>query len=191
MSPYRFDHLSLPSLTSRKEAMKLMSFSSQFIQELHKCVGKRMPQPVSAFPLYPLPSTPHHPSPRRHSSLAQDYILHIIRSYVVVHLRNAAQGEWLSWGIWGSQVPVIRLGSSPRHHLGAAATPVPHNKERLLEVWKTNCTQQTKVRWVWKRGWPFQKHSLLGIKHTSIWLDRKQKNTITTWQRTSSLFCTN
>jgi hypothetical protein len=25
-----------------------------------------------------------------------------------------------------NQVPVIRLGSSPGHHLGAAATPTPH-----------------------------------------------------------------
>ena len=55
-----------------------------------------MPRPLSAIPLYALSSTPHHPSPRRHSSLAQDYIRHIIRSYVVVHLRNAAQGTWLS-----------------------------------------------------------------------------------------------
>ena len=86
----------LLSLTSRKGATKPMSFSRQFIQELHKCVGKRMPRPLSAIPLYPLQSTPPHPSPRRHSSLAQDYIRHIIRSYVVVHLRNAAQGTWLS-----------------------------------------------------------------------------------------------
>jgi hypothetical protein len=50
-----------------------------------------MPRPLSAIPLYALSSTPHHPSPRRHSSLAQDYILHIIRSYVVVHLCNAAK----------------------------------------------------------------------------------------------------
>ena len=85
--------MSLPSLTSRKEAMKLMSFSSQFIQELHKCVGKRMPQPFLAIPLYPLQSTPAHPSPCRHSSLAQDYIRHIIRSYVVVHLRNGASAQ--------------------------------------------------------------------------------------------------
>ena len=61
-----------------------------------QCAGKRMPRPLSAIPLYPLQSTPPHPSPRRHSSLAQDYIRHIIRSYVVVHLRNAAQGTWLS-----------------------------------------------------------------------------------------------
>jgi hypothetical protein len=40
--------------------------------------------------------TPHCPSPRRHSSLAQNYICHIIQSYVVVHLYNAAQGTWLS-----------------------------------------------------------------------------------------------
>jgi hypothetical protein len=55
-----------------------------------------MPQPVSAIPLYPLQSTPAHPSPCRHSSLAQDYTRHIIRSYVLVHLHNAAQGMWLS-----------------------------------------------------------------------------------------------
>ena len=97
-----------------------------FIQERHKCVGKRMPRPLSAIPLYPLQSTPPHPSPRRHSSLAQDYIRHIIWSYVMVHLSNAAQGTWLSWGIWGSQVPVIRLGSSPGRHLGAVATPASH-----------------------------------------------------------------
>ena len=88
--------MSLPSPTSRKEVTKPTSFSRQFIQELHKYVGKRMPRPLSAIPLYPLQSTPPHPSPRRHSSLAQDYIRHIIRSYVVVHLRNAAQGTWLS-----------------------------------------------------------------------------------------------
>jgi hypothetical protein len=79
----------------------------------------------------PSPFIPHHPSQHRHSSLAQDYIGHIIRSYVVVHLCNAAQGTWLSWGIWGSQVPVIRLGSSPGRHLGAAATPTPHNGASL------------------------------------------------------------
>jgi hypothetical protein len=61
-----------------------------------QCAGKRMPRPLSVIPLYPLSFTPHHPSPRRHSSLAQDYIHHIIRSYVMVHLRNAAQGTWLS-----------------------------------------------------------------------------------------------
>ena len=66
------------------------------------------------------------PSPRSHSSLAQVYIHHIIQSYVVVNLCNAAQGTWLSWGIGGTQVPVIRLGSSPGHHLGATATPTPH-----------------------------------------------------------------
>jgi hypothetical protein len=72
-------HLSLTTPTSRKEATKPTSFSRQFIQELHKRVGKRrMPQPLSAIPLYPLQSTPLHPSPRRHSSLAQDYIRHII-----------------------------------------------------------------------------------------------------------------
>ena len=44
----------------------------------------------NALPLYPLSSTPHHPSPCRHNSLAQDYIRHIIRSYIVVHLHNTA-----------------------------------------------------------------------------------------------------
>jgi hypothetical protein len=87
---------------------------------------KKMPQPLSAIPLYALSSTPHHLSPHRHSSLTQDLIHHIIQSYVLMHLHNAAQGMSLSWGIWGSQVPVIRLGSSPRSHLGAAATPTPH-----------------------------------------------------------------
>jgi hypothetical protein len=38
--------MSLPFLTSRKEAMKPTSFSRQFIQALHKCVGKRMPRPL-------------------------------------------------------------------------------------------------------------------------------------------------
>jgi hypothetical protein len=99
-----------------------------FIQELHKCVGKRMPRPLSDIPLYPLQSTPPHPSPSRHSSLAQNCICHIIRSYFVVHLCKAAQGTWLSWGLWGSQVPVIRLGSSLGRHIGAAATPTPHIK---------------------------------------------------------------
>lgn len=55
-----------------------------------------MLRPLSAIPLYPLLSTPHHPSPCRHSSLAQDYIRHIIQSYVMVHLCNAPQGTWLS-----------------------------------------------------------------------------------------------
>ena len=41
---------------------------------------KKNARPLSAIPLYPLQSTPPHPSPRRHSSLAQDYIRHIIRS---------------------------------------------------------------------------------------------------------------
>jgi hypothetical protein len=98
-----------------------------------QCAGKRMPRPLSAIPLYTLSSTPHHPSPRRHSSLAQDYIHHIIWSYVMVHLRNAAQGMWLSWGIWGRQVPVIRLGSSLGCHLGTAATPTPHRWVFLLK----------------------------------------------------------
>jgi hypothetical protein len=73
--------MSLPSPTSRKEATKLMSFPRQFIQELYNVKEKRTPQPLSAIPLYPLLSTPHHPSPCRHSSLAQDYIRHIIRSF--------------------------------------------------------------------------------------------------------------
>jgi hypothetical protein len=81
------------SPTNRKEATKPTSFSRQFIQELHKCVGKRMPQPFLAIPLYPLQSTPPNPRPGRHSSLAQDYIRHIIRSYVVVHLRNGASAQ--------------------------------------------------------------------------------------------------
>jgi hypothetical protein len=55
--------LVLSSLTSRKEATKLMSFSRHFIQELHKCVGKRMPdlsQPSPFIPSSPLPLTPVH-----------------------------------------------------------------------------------------------------------------------------------
>ena len=136
--------MSLPSPASRKEVTKLMSFSRQFIQELHKCVGKRiMPRPLLAIPLYPLQSTAPHPSPRRHSSLAQDYIRHIIWS--LVHLRNAAQGTWLSWGIWGSQVPVIRLGSSPRRHRGAAATPTPHKPKSIAYlVYNQQCKKFNK-----------------------------------------------
>jgi hypothetical protein len=43
-----------------------------------QCPGKKNARPLLAIPLYILSSTPHHPSPHRHSSLAQDYILHII-----------------------------------------------------------------------------------------------------------------
>jgi hypothetical protein len=49
-------NMSLPSPTSRKEATKLMSFSRQFIQELHKCVGKSKCPDLSS----PLPLTPVH-----------------------------------------------------------------------------------------------------------------------------------
>jgi hypothetical protein len=77
--------VSLPSLTSRKEATKPISFSRQFIQELYNVQERKMPRPLSGLRLYPLSSTPHYRGPHRHSSLAQDYIRHIIRSYVVVH----------------------------------------------------------------------------------------------------------
>jgi hypothetical protein len=48
--------LLLPSPTSRKEAMKPMSFSRQFIQELHNIAGKRRNAPTSLGhpPLCPL-----------------------------------------------------------------------------------------------------------------------------------------
>jgi hypothetical protein len=36
---------------------------------------------------------------------------------------------WLFSGVWGSQVQVIRLSCSPRHHLGTAATRAPHRLE--------------------------------------------------------------
>jgi hypothetical protein len=55
-SPY-WPPLSLPPPTIRKEAMKLMSFSRQFIQDLNnvqKKEEKKMPRPLSAIPLYPL-----------------------------------------------------------------------------------------------------------------------------------------
>ena len=35
-------------------------------------------------------------------------------------------------------MPVIRLGSSPGHHLGAAATPAPHNR-RCICIGLFNC----------------------------------------------------
>lgn len=47
-------------------------------------------------------------------------------SCVMVRLCSSPDGRGLLWGIWGSQVLVIRLGSSPGRHLGIAATPAPH-----------------------------------------------------------------
>jgi hypothetical protein len=79
-----------------------MSFSRQFIQELYNVQEIKNAPTSLGHPPLSLSSTPYHPSPPQSqstpvlSSLAQDYICHIIRSYIVVHLRNAAQGTWLS-----------------------------------------------------------------------------------------------
>jgi hypothetical protein len=46
---------------------------------------------------------------------------------IMVHLHSSHDGCGLFSGVWGSQVQVIRLSSSPGHHLGTAATPSPHS----------------------------------------------------------------
>jgi hypothetical protein len=58
--------------------------------------------------------------------LARIITRHMVRSCIMVHLRNSPSGCGLFSGVWGSQVQVIRLGCSPGRHLRTAATLAPH-----------------------------------------------------------------
>jgi hypothetical protein len=70
-------------------------------------------------PLYNLSTTPHQPSPLKSSPLARVITRHMVWYCIMVYLRSSHDGHGLFSGVWGSQVQVMRLGCSPRHHLGA------------------------------------------------------------------------
>lgn len=87
MSPYGFHHLLLLSLTSRKEAAKPMSFSRQFIQELHNVQGKEeCPYLSQPSPFYALSYSPSPQDMRKsgasHKTWQQSWVPSLGRGHI-------------------------------------------------------------------------------------------------------------
>ena len=123
-------------------------FSKQFIQEpfniMHESLSRNQyfqeRQPTTPYhnPLYILSTMPHQPSPSNSSSLARIITLHMVWSCIMVYLRSSHDVRGLFSGVWGNQLQVIRLGCSPRCHLGTAATSTPHISP-FLTYWPREC----------------------------------------------------
>jgi hypothetical protein len=125
-----------PSLTSRKDTTPCCPSSSRLIQEHFalQCRKGNSPQPPTTpgCTLNTLLTPPNRPShvPTVHWVTANEDTSGELMRHGICPVQAA--GMWLSLRERGSQAQVIRPGSHPRRHLGAAATPAPHWSWPLL-----------------------------------------------------------
>jgi hypothetical protein len=107
------------TVSDQQKRNRCPSWGSLF-RNFSMCRKKECPNLSRPFPFIPsrlLPITPVHIGSvhwlRTIFFTSSDLML-----WCICTMQLKVQGTWLSWGIWGNQVPVIRLGSSPGRHLG-------------------------------------------------------------------------